>query len=289
MRSNTWMASGITPRLGLWLGLFLLAGAACAQQAPAPAPRPLPTDPENIESMFSFSAYYWQADRGHTAIRGGQQNIDPSIHDFDFPKLKPRNFGATLTFPTGGFNRFEIHYFQVTGDGSLRPGRNLEVEGTKINAGELVASQFKLTSVRASWNYLTFPVPPLDSRLRIKTFWELEVAKIRPVLQFPEKDLINGVYPQVTPKKSLIYPGAGLGLEYVASRAFRLEAHGSGMAWPGRSRYVDAEAMAVLRFGAAEVFGGAKLFHFRTSTKSAILLKGTIWGPLGGVRFVFPK
>ncbi len=285
------MASGTGSRLGLWLGLFLLCSAAAAQQdAPQPAPaKALPTDPENIESMFSFSMYYWNTRHASADVRGGKMNTDPTIRNFDFPPLKSRSYGATLTFPTGGFNRLEIHYFHVGGAGDVRPDRALSLEGSNVAAGELVTSQFKLTSVRVSWNYLTFPVPALDSRLRVKTFWEVEYAKLRPLLQFPEKDLINGAYQQVTPKKTIFYPGAGIGIEYVPSQKFRFEAHGSGMALPGRSRYIDAEASAVVRYGSLELFGGAKFFNFRTSTKNVFYLQGTVWGPMFGLRYVFPK
>ena len=281
MRQFTWTASGSGSRLGLWLGLFGLCAAACAQQQPPP-----PRDPENIESMFSFGVYYWKPDHGTPAFRGGEPNRNPSDRDLDYPRdLNPRSIGGTMTFPTGGFNRLEIGYFRVTADGTVRAPRDVSIEGANISADQLLAMRYQLTNMRVSWNYLTFPVPPLDSRLRVKTFWEVQYTQIKPQISFP--DIANSS--TLRPDQKIFYPGVGLGLEYVASQAFRVEARGSGMGFPGRSRYLDTEATAVARIGGVEVFGGAKLFHFRSSPKNEVYLKGTLWGPLFGVRYVFPK
>lgn len=287
MKSNTWMASGLAARQGLWLGLFLACSTVWAQQAPAPPP---PTDPENIESMFSISASYWRTTGGQASIRGGKTNADPAAAALDFPKLKPTSYTAQITFPTGGFNRFEIGYFHVGGNGSFQPANDGSLQGATINAGENVSTNFKLTSVRVAWNYLSFPIPPLDSRLRVKTFWEVQFTNIHSTITFPDQeDTDTGYIPSITPKKKIFYPGVGVGLEYVVSNKFRFESRVSGMAWPGHSRYVDAEASVVGRLGSVEIFGGAKLFNFRTATNSDFFMKGTIWGPQGGIRYVFPK
>lgn len=279
MRQFIRNASGRAARPGLWFGLLVVC-AAYGQPQPPP-----PRDPENIESMFSVNVFFWKPDRGTAGFRGGEPNRNPSIRNLDYPDTKPSSAGGVLTFPTGGFNRLEIGYFRVTNDGSVRTTRDVSIEGASVGPNTLVAMRYRLTSVRVSWNYLTFPVPPLDSRLRVKTFWELHFTGIKPQLTFPE---IENSAP-VQPDQSLFYPGIGLGFEYVPSRRFRLEARGSGMGFPNRSRYLDTEGTAVVRLGSVELFGGMKMYHFRTSPKNELYIKGTLTGPLFGVRYVFPK
>jgi hypothetical protein len=259
---------------------FVLCPAMFAQQTQGPL------DPENIESMFSIGVFSWRPDHGRPVFRGGKPNRDPSIRDLDYPAdLNPRSFGGVITFPAKGFTRLEVGFFRVTGDGSVRAPRNISLEGANIVAGELLAMKYQISNYRLSWNYLTYPWPPLDSRFRIKTFWEVQYTQMKPEVRLPETDPNRAIQPD----QGVFFPGAGLGFEYVPAQAFRIEARGSGMGFPGKSRYLDTEATAVVRLGGLELFGGAKLFHFQTPPKNEVFLKGTLWGPLFGVRYVFPK
>ena len=71
------------------------------------------------------------------------------------------------------------------------------------------------------------------------------------------------------------------------SKHFRLETRGSGMGFPHHSMLADAEGSAVVRLGNIEIFAGAKYLQFSTSPKQEAFMKGTLWGPDGGVRWVF--
>jgi hypothetical protein len=240
--------------------------------------------------MFSFSAFYWNASRGFAGFFPGQGQSTTTNRRIDIP-IHPKGYGAMLTIPTGGFNRLEIGYFTTEADGSFRAPRNTRIFAGNVSAGDLLATTYDFQNIRISWNYLTFPVPPTGSKLRIKTFWEFQRTLIKPLLLLPEKqEEPDDPIPSIREDLSINYPGAGIGLEFVPSPRFRFEGRASGMAFPGKSRYIDAEASAVLRLaGRVEVFGGVKAYHFRTSPQADTFMEATPWGPFGGIRYVFPK
>lgn len=246
-------------------------------------------EPESIDDMFSLGVYYWKPTEGTPRFDGGETAIMPENQKFNLPSKPNQGLGAELTIPTGGFNRLEIGYWQVKDSGAFRTPRELDVFNNVVAAGELMTQQYELTNIRIAWNYLTFPVPPLDARFRIKTFWEFQSTQFKGLLTLPEAVDEGVPIPFVEPDESIRLPGAGIGFEFVPTRAFRMEGRLSGMAFPGRSRYADAQVSAVGRIaGHLEIFAGLKGFHFRTSPKdSVIFLEGTIVGPFGGIRWVF--
>lgn len=234
--------------------------------------------------MFSLGVFFWMP-QGRPGFRAGPLVPDPLTGRLNLTDNPYRANGAILTFPTGGFNRMEISYWRVNDSGDVRAPNRLAIFGANIANNELLNTKYKLTNLRVAWNYLTYPVPPYDEKLRIKTFWEIQYTQMSPTIYFPEAR--NSPAP-INPKQNVFYPGFGLGLEYVASRAFRLEARGSGMAFPGRSGYYDLEASAVGRIRKVEIYAGVKAFHFHTSPKKEITYTtGTLWGPMAGIRWVF--
>ncbi len=194
--------------------------------------------------MFSISAFYWRPNSGQPGFRAGKFVPDPTSGFLNLTSKPFRADGATLTFPTGGFNRLEIGFWRVNDSGDLRAPAKLAMFGANIANNELLNTKYKITNIRVAWNYLTFPVPPFDTKLRLKSFWEVQYTKFLPTIYFPEAK--NSPAP-IQPKQSVFYPGVGLGVEYIAAKAFRLEARGSGMALPGKSGYFDVEATAVAR------------------------------------------
>ncbi len=277
----------------VWIGSLLLCSFAAAQQAPAPAPPPTPAPTpvsqakpprEGVEDILSVTAYYWRPTSGQPGFRAGKFVPDPTSGFLNFPSKPFRADGAMVTFPTGGFNRLELAYWRVNDSGDVRAPAKLAIFGANIANNERLNTQYRITNIRASWNYLSFPVPPFDAKLRLKSFWEVQYTKFLPTLGFPEAK--NSPAP-IQPKQSVFYPGVGLGLEYVASRNFRLESRGSGMTLPGKGGYYDVEANFVGRISKVEIIGGIKGYHFHTSTKLETKVTSTMWGPMVGVRWVF--
>jgi hypothetical protein len=275
----------------VWIGSLFLCSLALAQQSPAPAPVPAPAPAANaappregIEDIFSLTAYYWRPTSGQPGFRAGKFVADPTSGFLNFPSKPFRADGAMLTFPTGGFNRLEISFWRVNDSGDVRAPAKLAIFGANIQNNELLNTQYRITNIRAAWNYLSFPVPAYDAKLRLKSFWEVQYTNFVPTIGFPEAK--NSPAP-IQPKQSVIYPGFGLGLEYVVSRNFRLETRGSGMTLPGKGGYYDIEATAVGRIKKVEIIGGMKGFHFHTGSKLETKVTSTMWGPMLGVRWIF--
>jgi hypothetical protein len=264
---------------------------ACLAQAPAPAPPPpAPTKPapapkpvnEAIKDQFTLSVFYWKPD-GAPGFRAGQSVADPQTRYLDLVKPS-RAAGLTLTFPTGSFNRLEIGAWRASDTSTVVAPHRLLLYGANIREGDRLDTTYRTTNIRAAWNYLTWPAPPFGAKFRVKTFWEIQYTQFTSQIGFP--DARNNPEP-IRPKQSVWYPGAGLGFEYVPSKYFRIDARGSGMAFPSRSGYYDVEANIVGRFKMVEVFAGGKLFHYHGSPKkSDTYIQQTLWGPLAGIRWV---
>jgi hypothetical protein len=186
------------------------------------------------------------------------------------------------TIPAKGSTRLEFSYSTVNDSGGAFAPTDLGLFGGTIAKGEPLAMDYTLRHLKLAWNYLTYPNPP-DAKFRVKTLWEFHYVQVKPTviaaLSAPTQPL--------TQSQRVLLPAVGLGVEYVASRHFRMELRGSGMMLPHRSAIGDAEGNAVVRLGSIELFVGAKLLHFRTSPKNDTFVSGTLWGPQGGLRWVF--
>ena len=260
-----------------------------AQQAPAtppaakpPAPVVQPQEPENLERMLSIGAYDWLPSGG-PSMRGGVNPTDNTSHDLVLPKRPRRAYGVVVTFPTKGNTRLEVSYLTLSGSGASTAPRDIGLFGGTIPQDEPLASDYTLRHLKMSWNYLTYPNPPQDAKLRIKTLWEFHYVQFKPTIV----ETVTAPDLPLSGSQRIILPAVGLGLEYVPSHHFRMEVRGSGMTIPKHSAIGDAEASLVVRLGHLEIFAGGKLLYFRTSPQQEAFARGTLWGPDGGIRWVF--
>jgi hypothetical protein len=254
------------------------------QTAPAPAPAPVaqPQEPENIERMLSVALYDWLPSGG-PSLRGGQLAVIPPSHNLTLPQKPSRAYGATITFPMKGSTRLEVSYLTMNDRGNTLAPTDLGLFGATLVKGEPLAMDYSLRHLKVSWNYLSYPNPPQDAKFRVKTLWEFHFLQVYPTVvatvAAPDQPLAQ--------TQRITLPAAGLGLEYVQSHHFRMELKGSGMGFPNRSAIGDAEGTAVVRVRSLEIFAGAKFLYFRTSPKKETYVKGNLWGPFAGVRWVF--
>jgi hypothetical protein len=249
---------------------------------------------EDIESIFSVSLFYWKPSDGDARLAGGRLSPDPPAQTIDLvgkPKDTP---GIILTFPTGRSNRLELSFWEARSSGSTTPTIAHTSFGQSFDRNEFLTTENRVRSVKISWNYLSYPYPPLDSKFRLKTLWEIQYVQARPVITAPfTAEPAQGDTPalpalRAMASRKVILPTVGLGVEYIPSiKHFRVEAKGSAMAFPGKSQIWDTEASAVARAGNFELYVGAKRFHFRTSPGSDQYVEGNLWGPFAGVRWVF--
>jgi hypothetical protein len=199
-----------------------------------------------------------------------------------------------LTIPTGRSNRIEISAWEARASGSTTATRDYSFFGETFHKNDFLVTENRVRNVKVTWNYLSFPYPPLDSKFRLKTLWEFQYVSTRPVITAPYTAVAatddSAAVPavQAIGKRNIFLPTLGLGVELIPSeKHFRVEAKGTAMAFPGRSQIWDTEGSAVLRLGSLEIFAGARYFHYRTSQKNDQYVEGNMWGPLGGVRWVF--
>jgi hypothetical protein len=266
--------------------LVLVCSVLAAQQEPAQpraVPSPVrPQEPENIERMMSISLYDWLPNGG-PKFRGGALAIEPPSHSLTLPRKPSRAYGAMLTIPMKGSTRLELSYETLNDRGNAVAPTDLGLFGGTIPTGEPLAMDYSLRHIKGSWNYLTYPNPPQDAKFRIKTLWEVHYLELNPTVVAT----VTAPDQPLSLRQRIVLPAAGLGVEYVPSKHFRLELRGSGMGFPKRSALGDGEASAVVRVRRLEIFAGAKALYFRTSPKKETFINGTLWGPYGGLRWVF--
>ncbi|HEX5432568.1 MAG TPA: hypothetical protein VFW83_11425 [Bryobacteraceae bacterium] len=300
------------PTIPAGLLLLLCAPVFAQQPAPPPPPAPSPAQPQAqqqtagqtpspfdqtpsdpVEFGASVKVFYWLS-ASHpnlllgtppTDVFGNPQPIPTGSENLAYPAANKRTPGVEITFPAGKFNRLEISFFQTDGSGTSVAPINLSLFGTNIPASELLSTTYRVRNLKVTWNYLTWPDPPEDSKFRIKTLWEFQYIGINSVVDAPLETSI--AFAPAVGKNSIFYPTFGVGAEYVPSRHFYFEARASGFAFPGRSVIGDTEGNAVIRFGHVAIFGGEKLYHFKTSPHKEQYIDGTLSGPFFGVRWIF--
>jgi hypothetical protein len=245
------------------------------------AQRQVPDD--DVDRMFSVALYDWIPFSAITGLHAGSQALLPPPHELTLPGKPYRAFGLMVTFPMKGSSRLEFSYTTLNVNGSLLAPTELGLFGGTIAQGEPLSTSYSLRHLKLSYNFLTYPNPPQDAKLRFKTLWEFHYLRTYPTVTAT----VTAPDQPLAATQSIILPAVGLGLEYVPSKHFRLEVRGSGMAIPHHSALGDTEGSAVVRIGPVEIFVGGKFLHFKTSPNSDTFMRGTVWGPDAGVRWVF--
>ena len=279
------------------LCVFALCSTLAAQQPPAspaaqpqaPAAKPqVPAvqapvqDPENIDRMFSIGLYDWLPNGG-PSLNGGVKTATPADHELGLSKRPRRAYGVVFTIPTKGSTRLEFSYLTLNDSGPAKASRDLGFFGGIVPQSEPLFTEYSLRHYKLSWNYLSYPNPPQDAKFRVKTLWEFHYMQLKPTVI----ETVTAPDFPLSESQKIILPAVGLGLEYVPSRHFRMEWRGSGMMLPKHSGIGDSEASMVGRLGRLEIFAGGKLLYFRTSPQQETYMRGMLWGPYGGLRWVF--
>lgn len=296
-------------------GLLCLSCALLSGQAPPPAPQPTTPpppvpqakpqnpaqtnapvdttpkdDPDRI--TFGLEPFYWISS-GHFNLLTGSKSagvdlfgnpVPPSPGQSTLPTLGDINKnsgGGVISFPAGKYNRLDVTFFQAEGSGTSVAPQNLTFFGQTLTSGDFLASSFRIRSLKATWNYLTWPAPPETSKFRIRTLWSFVYTQAQTTIDEPFDLTLTS---PVIGTHNIYYPEFGIGGEYVPSRHFYFSGEASGFAFPHRSVIWDAEVKAVVRFGHLEIFGGEKLYHLKTSPQGEEYAVGTLKGPFAGLR-----
>jgi hypothetical protein len=289
-------------KFAIFAGALCLASvvASAQDQPPPPAPAPIAPQgnpgqvlakPENtpkddIDNVpFSFQPYFWLSSGKFNMISG---TLAASAGNSTLPTLGSLNKhtpGGMITFPAGKYNRLEVSFFQAQGNGTSTAPTNLSFFGQDVPQGDFLSSSFRIRNIRATWNYLTWPDPPENAKLRIRTLWEFQVTQVQTVIDAPFD--VTGAFTPPVGTHTILYPSFGVEAEWVPTKRLYFDARTSGFAFPHRSEIWDAQLNANVRFGNAEFFVGAKAYHLKTSPKQEEYIDGTLQGATAGIRYVF--
>ncbi len=250
-----------------------------------PVPRPPPpvtTERDTGGDNFSIEPFYWLA-RAAPTIAQGHANTDFDPGALGFPGHSKFADGVFITVPTGHENSFEFRFFQQTGQGNSILGVTEQFFTTQYAVGDVLATNYRLSSYKLSWNYLTWPYPSAGAKFRFKTLYEFQYAAVRGSFDAPAD--VNAVPTEGI--KSIIRPTLGAGIEYHLARRVRFEAKLSAMGFPHHGDIYDGEASLAAGGPHFELLAGARIFHLKTSPTSDQYYKETLWGPYLGLRLIW--
>ena len=301
-------------RKGLWCGLMALAClvAPCAAQEepqrvpPPPLPRdiqeppPLPPKLPDVrqpgETGFFIGIEGWYPKQTPIMNRGRAANFD----DQSLIKIQgDGTYGRAIEVggAVGLHNTLRFSIWESRSSGDVTINQDLQLWTQPYDNGEYLTTDYRLRAASLSLDYLTWPFPVESRRFRLKTLWQLRYTGVRTGFDAPRKSLFdefgqplvdssgNLLTYATSGEKWYLSPAFGLGVSYYAGRHFRVEANGSGFAWPRRFSLWDTDASANLRFGKFELRGGIKAMHFKTSTNADFYMRGTVASPFVGLRW----
>ena len=199
-------------------------------------------------------------------------------------------YGIDVGAAAGLHNTVKVSYFVDKFAGTTKAPTDLVVFGQTFSAGEPMTTNSKLSDVKVSFEYLTWPYPVEKRHFRLKTLWQMQYVTMRGIFDDPIKSATPDSSGNITSvavqgSKSFFSPALGLGFHEYATRNIHFEADISGFAWPHRWQLVDGEVTVAVRINHIDVRGGVKLFHFRTSPQQDYFYRGTLAGGFVGVRW----
>jgi hypothetical protein len=248
-------------------------------QPPPPLP-PAPEVPRQDENTLSIEGDGW-APGGSPIFNKGAQTTNAESAYAPLGGKTKFNYGAVARVPAGKHNTFRITYFQARTDSAFTAPASLNLWGTGLNPGDYIYSNYRVQSVNASFDFLTWPYPPSRRRFRLKTLWQFQYVGVQSGFTAP----LSTASPDTgSGSKSIILPGLGLGASYYLSNNARFEANASGFDIPHHSAIASADADFAYKFGYVEVRAGMRLLYFKTSPQADFYMKGRLDGAFVGLR-----
>ena len=204
---------------------------------------------------------------------------------------------AEIGFALGLHNALVVSGFNTRAAGNFTTGSTLTVWSQTYDQGVLISTNYHLQDLKLSFEYLTWPYPVESRHFRLKTLWQVQYvnvstgfdAPLLPITDSAGGPLIgsNGspVSYQAAGSRWFISPTLGVGVAEYFSKFVRLELNGSGFAFPRRWTIWDTDGSINFRFGHFELGGGARAFHFKTSTNAPFYIRGTLFVPQVSLRW----
>ncbi len=204
---------------------------------------------------------------------------------------------AEIGIALGLHNMLRLSYFQVAASGNFTTPTDFTAWSQTYTPGTLVSTDYKLQNFKISFDYLTWPYPVESRKFRLKTLWQIQYTSVKTTFNAPQLPLVdssgniivdangNPISYVGSGSRWFILPTFGLSATEYLTHNLRLEASADGFAIPHHSSIWDAEASLNYRVSHFELRGGAKAFHFKTSTSGDFYTYGTFASAFVGVRW----
>jgi hypothetical protein len=206
--------------------------------------------------------------------------------------------GAEFGLALGLHNMLRFSYLETRAAGDFTTPVALSVVGGQTYAaGTFVSTDYNIQALKLSFDYLTLPYPVESRKFRLKTLYQVQYVSARVGFDAPLLPLVdangnilidangNPLSYAASESKWFILPTFGLSATEYITRNLRFEASADGFAIPHHSTLYEGESTLNFRFSHFELRGGAKLFHFKTSTNQDFYVKGTLESVFFGIRW----
>ncbi len=206
--------------------------------------------------------------------------------------------GGEVGIALGLHNMLRASYFQSRASGDYTAGSDTTVLGGQTYlAGTLVSTDYNVQNFKLSFDYLTWPYPVESRRFRLKTLWQIQYTSVKTTFNAPLLPLTdsngnplidaagNPISYASTGSKWFITPTFGLSATEYFTRNIRFEASADGFTIPRHSTLYEGESTLNIRVSHFELRGGAKLFHYKTSTSQDFYIRGTMAAVFFGLRW----
>jgi len=266
-----------------------LGQTSAPQQASQPAVSSAPNQTQTTalpeigpDQSWSFELFYWLT-QAHPDLKTGAAATD--FETLDMPgKSKPAP-GAEVSLRINANDVLRVSVFQMHGNGNTTASQALDLFSTTIASGDYLAAQYTISAAKISFEDLLYPFPVKGRKLRFKTLWEVQTAKISSRIDAPF-DTSTTPPPSAMGTSYLILPAFGGAIQYAARQTLYMELRGSGFGIPHHQDTIDAEGSIGYRIGQVQIVAGGKLYKFKTSPQGTEYFTGMITGGYVGLRWV---
>jgi hypothetical protein len=227
-----------------------------------------------------------------------EKGNDPYAYLGNIPLAGDSNYNNSVEggVALGAHNVLRFAYFTSRGTGAELAPSEVGLYTQVYLQGDYLVTDYRIKSVKLSFDYLSWPYPVKTSRFRLKTLWQFQYMQIRtgfdapyiPItdsLGNPLLDSSGNPLSYATQGTERFYlPEVGLGVQEWINPHLRLEATGAGFIIPHHQNSWDYEGSANLRISHYEIRVGVRGYHFRTPGDREFWFKGTMNGPFIGIR-----
>jgi len=264
------------------------------------APPELPKYPDVRlpgEYGFYFGITAWTPKQQPTFDKGRNTGIvnNSFVTMQGTPTVAP---GFETGLAIGLHNTLSLSFWESRAAGDFVTPVNLTVfNGQTYTSNTLISTDYLIQNLKISFAYLTWPYPVESRRFRFKTLWQIQYVSARSGFDAPQLPLTdangnpiidangNPISYAATGTKWFILPTFGASATEYITRNIRFEASGDGFAIPHHSTLYEAEGSLAVRISSFELRGGAKMFHFKTSTSQDFYMRGTLASAFVGIRW----